>query len=167
MAVSIVAAIFLVFLYILIFFFSGQDGEASGSLSHQVTEVIVEEVQTIARKEWSAETRALLISYWEHPVRKLAHFSEYTAMGILVFLTLWTARKRSGKKGCLWNALIILWVFLSAALDEWHQTYVSGRCGNWIDVLIDTSGGCFGLALSLLTGKICNALHARREKTKG
>ena len=31
-------------------------------------------------------------------------------------------------------------VFLSAAGDEFHQTFISGRSGNFGDVLLDTAG---------------------------
>lgn len=30
--------------------------------------------------------------------------------------------------------------FLYAALDEWHQTFVPGRGGTWVDVCIDSAG---------------------------
>lgn len=164
LAVSFLAAIFLVLLYIMIFFFSGQDGETSGSLSHRVTEEIVVRVGEITRKHWTDEIKASLISFWENPVRKMAHFSEYTAMGILVFLFWlpWVSAQRWLHKGWRWSGLVLVWVFLSAAADEWHQTFVSARSGNFWDVLLDTSGGCFGLLLSL--GMTALILHIQKRK---
>lgn len=150
MAVSMVAAIFLVCLYVAIFLFSGQDGETSGRLSHEVTKVIVEKMEDLARKTWTEEWKASVISYWENPVRKLAHFSEYAGMGILVFL-LWMPWMKKCRQR---NGLVILWVLLSAALDEWHQTFIIDRCGNVFDVLLDTAGGSFGLLLCLLVEKV-------------
>ena len=151
LAVSSVAAIFLVILYVTIFFFSAQDGVESGSLSHRVTEVIVDQVGVITQKNWTQEVKASLIRFWENPVRKMAHFSEYTGMGILVFgiWIPWVTAEKWRLKHFRWNGIVILWVFLSASLDEWHQTMVSGRCGTIWDVLLDTSGGCFGLLLCL------------------
>ena len=152
MAVSIVAAIFIVLLYSMIFFFSDQDGETSGSLSHKVTEKIVIEFEEIAHKNWTDELRAAIIRYWENPVRKLAHFSEYAVLGICVFVLLipWVTDRGWREKKIKWNLTVILWVFLSACVDEWHQTFVSERCGNFLDVLLDTSGGCFGLCICLI-----------------
>ncbi|MBQ9489674.1 MAG: VanZ family protein [Lachnospiraceae bacterium] len=157
-AVSIVAAIFLIVLYGLIFSFSEQDGATSGHLSHEVSKWIVEGWERLIGMSWTEEIRNGWIDYWEHPVRKLAHFSEYTVMGILVFFTLNPWMKPGWKK----NLLIILWVFVSAALDEWHQTFVADRCGNFMDVLLDTSGGCFGLLLCLFCLRICEGI--RRKK---
>ena len=152
LAVSSVAAIFLVILYVTIFFFSAQDGTESGTLSHRVTEVIVDQVETIAKKNWTEEVKVSLIRFWENPVRKMAHFSEYTCMGILVFGVWipWVTAEKWRSEYFRWNGLVVLWVFLSAALDEWHQTMVSGRCGTIWDVLLDTSGGCFGVLVCLL-----------------
>jgi len=157
-AVSIVAAIFLVVLYGMIFSFSEQDGETSGRLSHEVTKWIVERWERLAGLSWTEDIKNGWIEYWSNPVRKLAHFSEYTAMGILVFFTLNPWIKPGKKK----NLLIILWVFISAALDEWHQTFIADRCGNFLDVLLDTSGGCFGLMLCLLCFRIFEGI--RRKK---
>ncbi len=150
MAVSVVAAIFLAALYFAIFVLSGQDGETSGSLSHRITEVIVEEISRIAGDGWTEELRNSLVSYWEHPVRKLAHFSEYAVMGILVY-ALWRPWRERGRK---LYGLVILWVFVSAALDEGHQLMVPGRCGSFMDVLLDTSGGCFGVFLCATAERI-------------
>ena len=161
-AVSIVAAMFLVALYATIFCFSGQEGEESGKLSHTVTKKIVDGVDRVARKHWTEEMKEAIISAWEHPVRKLAHFSEYALMGILVFI-LWMPWIRRGWK---LNLIVIAWVFLSAAADEFHQTFVAQRSGNFVDVLIDTSGGCFGLFVSTMIRRIWDALHERKSKRK-
>lgn len=49
-AVSVVAAILLVLLYLLIFAFSGQDGEKSGSLSSMISEKCAELLNAISGK---------------------------------------------------------------------------------------------------------------------
>ena len=157
MAVSIVAAIFLVLLYIVIFTFSEQDGNSSGHLSHELTKWLVEGYEKLIHGSFSEEIRNGWISYWEHPVRKLAHFSEYAVMSVLIFLVL----NPFGKKGWKKNLLIVSWVFVSAALDEWHQTFVADRCGTFWDVLLDTCGGAFGLLCCLGIQKLCE----KRKKT--
>lgn len=157
-AVSTVAAIFLVILYCVIFSFSEQDAKTSGSVSHEVAKIAVEGWEKISHSSWTDEVKQSLIECWEHPVRKIAHFSEYMTMGILLFV-IWTPWIKKGWKK---NLLVIGWVFLSAALDEWHQTFVDGRSGNIFDVLLDTSGGCFGLCLCLLCFRIYEGI--RRKK---
>ncbi|MBO4748886.1 MAG: VanZ family protein [Lachnospiraceae bacterium] len=158
-AVSIVAAIFLVILYCLIFLFSEQDGETSGALSHEISKWIVEGWDKLMHSSWTEEIKRGMIEYWEHPIRKLAHFTEYALMSVLVYLTInpWLPKGRKR------NLLVILWVFVSAALDEWHQTFIVDRCGNFWDVLLDTAGGCFGLLLCV----ICARIHQNMRRKKG
>ncbi len=83
--------------------------------------------------------------FFEHPLRKLAHFSEYACMGILIFSIVY--QWVMGKKKYL---IATLWVFLSAAVDEWHQSFVPGRYASIKDVLLDTCGGICGIVLLTL-----------------
>ncbi len=87
-------------------------------------------------------------AHWElfhHLVRKSGHFVGYGTLGILwlrawlrtfVAWTQWTLaqwRMRSA-------ALAILGTFLTASADEYHQTFLPGRTGQFSDVLLDTCG---------------------------
>ena len=144
LAVSITAAIFLVILYILIFSFSEQNGAESGSFSHEITTRIVETLDRIANKGWDESLKESYIAYWEHPIRKLAHFSEYAVMAVLVFLIFMPWMEWKLKL----YGMIIVWVFLSASFDETHQLFIDGRCGSFWDVLLDTFGGAFGAMLA-------------------
>ncbi len=148
--VSGVCLVLLIGLYCLIFAFSDQDAEASGSLSTLVTEKCVRIVNTLAHRNWSDALMKSMVDYLEHPVRKLAHFSEYAMMGALLY-GMWRPWKQRGKKLYL---LIVSWVFLSAFLDELHQYFVPGRYANFLDVFLDTFGGCCGMAFCVLVEKI-------------
>ena len=79
------AAILLVLLYLLIFAFSGQDGEESGSLSSMISEKCAELLNAISGKHWTQNVIDSMAAYFEHPIRKLAHFSEYACMGVLLY----------------------------------------------------------------------------------
>ena len=128
-----------------------------------------------------------MTEYFVNPVRKLAHFCEYAVMGVLLFLIWypWVGWKgknadapESGAEGALkkkrgfWRSLpklakiIVPWVFVSAAFDEIHQLFVPGRFGNVWDVLLDTSGGCFGLLLCVLVMKLDRRMRERRVVAK-
>lgn len=145
-AVTVVTAILLLGLYIMIFSLSDQDGEESGSLSQKISEECVEIIHKVSGKDWTEAFRRELSEYLEHPIRKLAHFSEYACMGILVYI-LWRQWMIRDRK---LYGLVIGWVLLSAMGDEFHQTFIPGRCGSVLDVLLDTGGGIFGLLLCLL-----------------
>lgn len=161
--ITVLAAILLLVLYVLIFGFSAQDGEQSGSLSQMISEKCVELLHHLTGKNWTEGFMRELAAYFEHPLRKLAHFSEYACMGILLYL-LWSQWIRKGRRLYL---LIVLWVFCSAGLDEFHQLFVPGRWGSFWDVLLDTSGGAFGMLLCIAAGRLAAGLRRRRAERGG
>lgn len=147
----------LALLYYVIFFFSAQDGEQSSSLSQYVTRKGVGFVNSLSGGRWGGGGLAKLVERYERPLRKLAHFSEYACMGILVSLLLgqWMRRGRA------LYILTVVWVLLSAACDELHQYFVPGRYASPADVLLDTCGGACGMLLC-----VCAAALGRRRREK-
>lgn len=149
-AVTVPAAILLLALYMVIFDFSAQDAEQSGSLSMMISEKAVEFLSSFAGGGWSQAFKEDLALYFEHPIRKLAHFGEYAVMGILTYLV-WHPWVQRRKKLYL---LVVVWVFVSGSCDEFHQLFVPGRYGNLADVCLDTCGGAFGLLICLTVNRI-------------
>lgn len=138
----VIFSVCLIFLYALIFSFSEQTGEESGGLSFYVSRLGAEFVNLITNRNWTSDILDSMAAYWENPIRKAAHFGEYAVMGFLISGIV--KDLISGKKK---YALILLWVFFSAAADEIHQLFVPDRCGNFADVLLDTCGGGFGILI--------------------
>lgn len=157
--VTTAAGVLLALLYFIIFNFSAQDGEQSGNLSQMISEKCAELLNSLSGKHWSEAVLAGWAEYFEHPIRKLAHFSEYACMGVLVYI-LWSQWLRQGKVLYL---LTLLWVFLSATGDEFHQLFVPGRYGSFADVLLDTCGGAFGMLLCIA---ISGIYHGRKHNRK-
>lgn len=154
--ITAAAAILLGLLYCVIFGFSAQDGEESGSLSRLVSEKCVNAVNSLAGGRWNSEDLDGMAEAMEKPLRKLAHFSEYACMGVLVWILL-AQWMRRGRGLCL---LTTGWVFLSAAGDEFHQYFVPGRYASPLDVLLDTCGGVCGMLFCLFAA----ALWQRRRR---
>lgn len=152
MAVTLLAALLLIFLYSIIFSFSAQSGEQSGSLSYMISEKCVAFFNSLAGGGWTQSFMQGLADYFEHPIRKIAHFAEYACMGVLVYTMLRPWLKR-GRKLFL---IVLLWVLASAAADEIHQLFVPDRWGSLADVLLDACGGAFGILLCVFTEKICH-----------
>lgn len=148
-AVTVIAAVLLLALYAVIFGFSAQDGEASGSLSLRISQGCVKLLNSLSGSRFSEQLMDDLALYFEHPVRKLAHFGEYAVMGGLVWLVLCPWLKR----GRVLYVLVVLWVFVSGAFDEFHQLFVPGRYGSFADVLLDTCGGAFGLLVCIFLSR--------------
>lgn len=126
-------------LLLLIFGFSAQDGETSGSLSFEISVFLVKLFSPLLPV---SATEATLLEYAEHLhlyVRKAAHMTEYflLALSLQLPLAAWFSRL------AFWKTRIFTGFFctvLFAALDEFHQTFVPGRSGNVIDVCIDSVG---------------------------
>ncbi len=83
----------------------------------------------------------------EHIVRKLAHFSEYTAIGM--FLTS-CAYSFDRFKPYRYMAYVLFAGLSTAFVDETIQLFSEGRAGMIIDMWIDFSGVCLGTAVMLL-----------------
>lgn len=74
-------------------------------------------------------------------IRKLAHFTEYFILGILMVNVL----KDYKIKNIFIYSLIFCIIY--ACSDEMHQLFVPGRSGNALDVVIDSFGSLVGCSI--------------------
>ena len=83
-------------------------------------------------------------------IRKLGHFSEYMALGFFAFAYLSNLFMKSYEYKDFKITVLLsnLFSILYAISDEFHQTFVEGRDGNIVDVLIDSSGALVGILVS-------------------
>lgn len=125
-----------------IFLFSAQNGDTSGSTSGN----FIEFVAKIFKPDFESlpeSQKADIIASWQLVVRKTAHFSEYAVLGGLMANALRTFGMTSTIKWALPCAVC----FLYAVCDEVHQYFVPDRACRTLDVLIDTLGGITGTAI--------------------
>lgn len=142
--VRIIFAILTIACMVVIFMFSSDNAKKSSSKSGKVTETAVE----VFVKDYDKLPRAKQISIMdkaEHIIRKLAHYSIYTALGFCTSMTVGRRRLKSLK-----NAGVIAFCFLYACSDELHQHFTPGRACMFTDVLIDTGGALTGMLMSLI-----------------
>lgn len=129
---------------ITIFKFSSEDSGKSTGTSDFVIECIINS-NPFTKDLDSAEKESIKENI-KMPIRKLAHFSIYTVLGITNMCHMSTySIVRYKRIGC---SLII--GMLYAISDEIHQLFVPGRSGQMTDVLIDTIGVLFGICIVLL-----------------
>ena len=132
----------LVMMY-LIYGFSAQDGTASANLSYQVSEIIVETANEAFELEWTPEQVEYYIGRIHHPVRKLAHMTEYFLLAVSVSFPLYVYRVRG-----IWLLLLSGSMCVGfACLDEYYQSFVAGRGPSKRDVMIDSIGIAVGVIL--------------------
>lgn len=90
-----------------------------------------------------------IIDASQHFVRKAAHFSIYTVLGVLLSIN----SSYHFKNKWLCTLLPISLGLLYAVSDEIHQLYVPGRSGEIRDVLIDSAGVVLGCLIVMLIYK--------------
>ena len=150
MKINILRAILIALLIIqmwVIFGFSGQNGEESGSISRKITEAVTKNISSIQNLEKQEKEKVL--KKIEHIIRKLAHFSLYAVIGFLL-MSLMSTYKLKQKNRILVSCSVGL---LYAISDEIHQAFIPGRGPQIGDVIIDFSGVVVGLLISILIVK--------------
>ena len=135
---SFVPAILMMYV---IFSFSAQDGDTSGNLSYKVSEIIVESANEAFELHWSSSEIDYYIDRIHHPVRKLAHMTEYFLLAMSVSFPLYVY----GVRGLLLPILVGSICVGFACLDEYHQSFVAGRGPSKKDVGIDSIGVLAGV----------------------
>ena len=141
---------------IIIFIFSSQNGEKSGLTSRGFVRKIVE--ITGITNNLNEEEKEEVIENCQFVVRKLAHFSIYTILGIniLGFVSTYKNLKLEKQIGTTLFA-----GFLYAVSDEFHQMFSSGRTASPKDVCIDTLGVLFGIGIFLLIKKLIEMTYTK------
>lgn len=139
-----------------IFYMSGMDTTESNTKSKGTLNQIVEKtVETTNRMGITdihpSENRMKeFIDKYNYLFRKFAHASEYFILTILLLVAL----KNSGVVGKKIFIFALLICFIYSCTDEYHQTFVIGRTGQFSDCLVDTLGGFIGCAIYYLIYKL-------------
>lgn len=125
--------------YAVIFWFSAQTGHSSGAMSDRLAGWLLRWWRPSFFLQ-SAEKQAAVFETVTFCIRKGAHMGVYFILSGLLLAAVWrlvvSARGRA--------AAVFILCALLAGLDEFHQTFVSGRSGQLRDVLIDLAGcACF------------------------
>lgn len=121
---------------IIIFLFSNQSADNSTELSDGLILKTVRIIEKINHKTYSDEE---ILEKFVVPVRKMAHFTIYLILGILVCILI----KEYNLKNMIIISLMICFTY--AISDEIHQLFIIGRNCKILDVLIDTLGSFTGI----------------------
>lgn len=155
MKVNVIRFILIVLLlgtFGLIFNFSSQDSERSGSTSQKITETITKDVKSIQKLNKNEKSK--VIDKIEDVIRKIAHFSLYALVGFLLMALFSTYN--INEKNKIISTVIIGAIY--AISDEFHQSFVLGRSGQVSDIILDTLGvavgGLFILAIIKMVDKL-------------
>lgn len=134
---------------LLIFNLSAMTSQDSNHKSTGLTEKLISKVLDATNEAGITDSHpddaklAKAASLINTPLRKVAHATVYLVLALILL----TASRVifGGKKYLLSCAIALLFCFVFALTDEYHQTFVAGRTGQFSDVLIDTAGACVGV----------------------
>lgn len=143
--------------FYIIFGFSSQDGEESGSISRNITETIASKISQI--RELENGKREEVLYRMEKVIRKIAHFSIYTIVGILLMLLISTYNLKEKYRV---NISLIIGI-LYASSDELHQKFIAGRSAKITDVMIDTLGVMVGITLIMIVKQVIQTIKKREN----
>ena len=159
-----VIIICLLILFATIFGFSSQNREKSGNLSKKVTYEVTKNIESIQKLDKIEKENVL--NKIEKFIRKMAHFTLYTLVGILMMSLMETYNINRIKK--IGSSLGI--GVLYASSDEIHQFFVPGRGPQVLDVLLDSSGVIVGIlifmAFFVVLKNILNIMKKKLKKKK-
>jgi len=145
---------------ITIFIFSAQDAKKSSDTSSKITKIAVKVIYS----DYDSQPADIQHEMWSKVsflVRKAAHFSIYTLLGLCASFSV---GKR--KLFTLKSLGVVIFGFLYAASDEFHQKFVEGRSCEFRDMMIDTGGVTTGMLISLVIMGIAAAFVRRRRNSR-
>lgn len=147
----IIFAVLTISTFITIFTFSNQNGDESGSTSREFTRKIIEILQI--DKNLNEYEKEKLIENSQFIIRKLAHFTIYTIAGINIYGFVNTYNIK--RKNKILSTLLVGVAY--ATSDEIHQMFLENRTPAIRDIMIDSCGVLFGIAIFLILDKIMKA----------
>jgi len=150
----------------IIFIFSNMESNESNSKSKSVIDNIIEKVDNITNANEEVIKRHQTFVFKEKSnfiFRKICHASVYFAFSILVFNLIIQLKKGSLS---FYILLTILICFIYAITDEYHQTFVIGRTGQFIDIIIDTIGSAIGAIFISTIYKIVIRKSVNKKKMR-
>ena len=140
-----------------IFYFSNQVADDSSAESSRFVEFISEIIPSIKNMQEPAKTN-LKANILTPIVRKSAHLSIYTLLGIFTYGFVNTF-EIDNKKKILYAIAFCICYSIS---DEIHQMFVDGRSCELRDVIIDTSGAFIGI---ILANGLTRLINKRKKET--
>lgn len=151
-----VSIILSIFIMIIIFKFSNQQGDISYGISYKVTNLL-ESLKI-------SEHIPLINNSLSYTVRKIAHITLYFILGILISSsTIFIMKlKKTQIKGYTIFLISSTICFVYACLDEFHQTFIDGRTGKFSDVGVDTIGFITSILIVISVNKIVTILNKKR-----
>ncbi len=145
---------------VIIFAFSSKPADSSNESSMTVADHILSAYENTTQVQFDTEQRYQVLETINNFVRKGSHFCEYALLAVTLAFHFYI-------HGFTGMRLLLLSIAVSAtyaATDEFHQTFIPGRSGQFRDVMIDTSGAAAGMLFFFILLSIYNSLRNRKRR---
>lgn len=140
-----------------IFKFSAAKGSVSSNTSGKFSSFLLDIFAN--GKEMSDIDKIQTIENMQILVRKSAHFFIYMLLGILTMSCAYTFNWCKPYK----FDISVTFTFLYACSDEFHQLFVPGRSGMFVDVCLDTVAAACGIILIMFIALIINKIKKKNK----
>ena len=161
MKLNIIRGILIVLIlcvFFVIFGFSNQNSQTSGGTSQKVTEAITKNVKKI--QDLEPKEKEKVIDKIENVIRKIAHYSIYTLLGLLLMGLMSTFKIKEMDK----IAVSLIIGVLYASTDEIHQAFIPGRGPLITDVILDSIGVLTGIFIAMFIFTIIKYIQKKEHK---
>lgn len=111
----------------------------SGEQSGEIVDFVIDKILRTPVEKQSIE----FVDLVTHFVRKIAHFTEFAILGVLIFFSVYVAENIKLKA----FIFSVCGAFFIAVCDELIQLTSEGRACRFTDVIIDSSGALFACIL--------------------
>lgn len=148
---------------IVIFRFSMDNATSSHELSDMCVQIFNKAVFYFTGKDLRISITPEHYALIELFFRKLAHMSIYFILSINVMIVLFTFNMKMSLR----MFLSLLFCFLYALSDEFHQMFVDGRGASFFDCMIDTSGAFCGILAALILYCVLYTIMIKYQKKQG
>ncbi len=146
--IRLILFLLLIGTFIIIFGFSSQNAKESSGVSGKITEAVLKNIEYVQRLEKNEKEN--IYHRVESVIRKIAHFSIYAVVGILLIAICSTYKIKEINGIGISSILGVIY----ATSDEIHQRFIPGRSAQITDVMLDSLGVLFGIFVCLLFIKI-------------
>lgn len=150
---------------IIIFLFSNMNSISSNDKSKKVIDVAIEQSINVTNsigvtKNYPSQSKkSELVEELNVPLRKCAHSTIYFVLATFLLLAL----SQSISKRIIIVISTFIISFIYACTDEFHQLYVSGRTGQFSDVIIDMIGVVLACIMFIVITRVVSK-YKKKEK---
>ena len=143
-----------------IYYLSNMNSELSNTKSKDTINTVVESTVVVTNKDISKDNLNSIVNGLNKPLRKCMHSFVFFIL-VILFINAFNNSNVRNYKCYLFS---IFFSFMYACFDEFHQLYVVGRTGQFMDIGIDMIGVLIGVLVFYIYELLVKDRNIVKEK---